>query len=109
MLARAGRAFAEALHTAPESDAHTLRQQSGRQLTRVVAADGMVRWAGWLDGEAGALLSAAIDPLAAPRPARDGTPDPRSAGRRRADALLELTRLAVALAACPKPAGCDHR
>jgi len=74
LLARAGRALAEALHTAPESDAHTLRQQSGRQLTRVVAADGMVRWAGWLDGEAGALLSAAIDPLAAPR--RRGTARP---------------------------------
>jgi hypothetical protein len=37
----------------------------------------MVALRGLLDAEAAATLSAALDPLATPRPATDGTPDPR--------------------------------
>jgi hypothetical protein len=40
--------------------------------------------------EASAKLLSALDPLAAPHPAEDGARDPRPAGRRRADALVEL-------------------
>ena len=50
-----------------------------------------------LDTEAKTVLEAALGPLAAPRPA-DGIPDLRSSGRRRADALMDLARRAVA---CP--------
>jgi hypothetical protein len=50
---------------------------------------------GHLDPEAAALLDAALDPLAAPRPATDEGRDNRSAGRRNADALTELARRAL--------------
>jgi len=40
--------------------------------------------------DCGALLQAALTPLAAPRPAADGTLDPRTGGQRRHDALHEL-------------------
>jgi len=45
-----------------------------------------------LDAEAFEAARMAIESLAAPRPAEDGTPDPRSAKQRRADALGELFR-----------------
>ena len=50
-----------------------------------------------LDVEGKTVLEAALGPLAAPRPA-DGVSDLRGSDRRRADALLELTRRAVS---CP--------
>jgi hypothetical protein len=52
------------------------------------------RLTGRLDQEAMAMLRTALDPLAAPCPAADGTPDPRSPARRTADALVELARRA---------------
>jgi hypothetical protein len=52
------------------------------------------RITGRLDKEAMAMLRTALDPLAAPCPADDGTPDPRSPSRRSADALIELARRA---------------
>ena len=51
-----------------------------------------------LDVEGKTVLEAALGPLAAPRPA-DGIPDLRGSDRRRADALVELTRRAVS---CPE-------
>jgi hypothetical protein len=50
--------------------------------------DGTHRLRGVLDNESAAALLAALDPLAAPAPAADGTPDPRTAAQRRADALM---------------------
>jgi Domain of unknown function (DUF222) len=44
---------------------------------------------------AGATVKAALDPLAAPVPAKDGTPDPRTAGMRFADALTGLAELSL--------------
>jgi hypothetical protein len=52
--------------------------------------DGTMRVRGFFDAEAAALLTAALGSLSAPAPAVDGTPDPRDAGVRNADALLEL-------------------
>jgi hypothetical protein len=52
------------------------------------------RITGRLDKEAMAMLRTALDPLAAPCPQADGTPDPRSPSRRAADALVELARRA---------------
>lgn len=40
--------------------------------------------------EAHAVLEAALGPLSAPRPEPDGAPDERPAGRRRAEALMDL-------------------
>src|SRR5918993_3097504 len=44
---------------------------------------------GRLDAEGSALVRAALDPLAAPRPTTTDGPDPRPAGRRRGEALVE--------------------
>jgi hypothetical protein len=44
----------------------------------------------------GAMLHAALDPLAAPRPASDGSPDPRSRQQRLADAVVGLAELSLA-------------
>jgi hypothetical protein len=56
-----------------------------------------VRVSGWLDREAAAILRTALDPLCAPCPDPDtGARDPRSPAQRRADALAEVCRLALA-------------
>ena len=51
---------------------------------------GMTRFAGQLDDEGVEVLGQAIDGLATPHPAADGTPDPRSAPTRRGQALKEV-------------------
>jgi hypothetical protein len=66
-----------------------------RELSVCPDLDGMVRIRGRLDAEAGALLSTALDPLAAPRPSDANGPDTRSSGQRYADALTELARRAL--------------
>ena len=53
----------------------------------VVTADGRVQGRIDVDGEVGAKLMAAMEHGSAPRPEPDGSPDLRTAGRRRADAL----------------------
>jgi hypothetical protein len=63
-----------------------------------------VRLSGWLDRESAAVVRAAIDPLCAPHPA-NGEPDRRSAGQRRADALVEVCRLALACGELPDHGG----
>jgi hypothetical protein len=107
-LGQAGRALTEKLTTAPDSDPdeRIVRQVTRRELTLTTAYDGMTLLRGQLDPEAAALLSAALDPLAAPHPAGpDRTPDPRSPARRRADALTDLARLALAAGDLPAAGG----
>jgi hypothetical protein len=59
--------------------------------------NGMVAISGQLDPEAGAVLTAALDPLSAPNPSdANGGRDPRPAERRRAEALIEICRRATA-------------
>jgi len=58
--------------------------------------NGMVAVSGQLDPEAGAVLTAALDPLSAPRPQEGGGRDLRPADRRRAEALIEVCRRAAA-------------
>lgn len=50
----------------------------------------LIRGSGWAGGDA--IIAAALDSLAAPRPADQTGPDPRSAAARRYDALHELCR-----------------
>jgi len=64
-------------------------------------AGGGSRVSGRLDAETTAALRAALAPLAAPRPAADGAKDPRSVGRRQADALAELLRRYAGSEAAP--------
>jgi hypothetical protein len=57
----------------------------------------MIAIRGQLDPEAGAVLTAALDPLSAPNPCEvNGGRDPRPPDRRRAEALVELARRATA-------------
>ena len=70
------------------------RAHRDRDMRFVDHGDGMQRFGGRGDTEAIALLRTALDPLAAPCPAADGTPDPRTAGQRMFDALIELARRA---------------
>lgn len=74
-------------------------------LTLVRRRNGSRDLRGHLDAESGALLEAAIDPLAAPRRADGGLPDLRTAGQRRAQALIELVRLAMASPDMPEQGG----
>jgi hypothetical protein len=69
-----------------------------------IAGSARVRVHGWLDREGAAHLRAALDPLGAPRPSKDG-PDPRKAPQRLADALVEVCRLANACDELPESGG----
>ncbi len=57
---------------------------------------GMYPVKGRLDPECGALLQAAISPLAAPVPGPDGERDPRTTEQRNHDAVADLARRALA-------------
>jgi hypothetical protein len=70
-------------------------QQQRRELRIVSRPDGSCRLEGYCTTEAAEQLRVLVDAMAAPHPAVDGTPDPRSAGPRRHDALLELVKLAM--------------
>ncbi len=60
-----------------------------------VTSDGRLQVRADLDAEVGAKLVAAMEELSAPRPEPDGSPDVRSAGRRRADALETVLDIAA--------------
>lgn len=64
---------------------------------------------GQLTREGMAMLRSALDPLAAPNPAADGTPDERTPGQRLADALVELARRAIASDEFAANHGISHR
>ena len=66
------------------------RHAARQELTLTHGADGSRRFRGQLGPEGGALLDAALAAVSGPRPAQDGTPDPRTPGQRRAEGLLEL-------------------
>jgi hypothetical protein len=78
-----------------ERDESVLRALSSLRLSPL--ENGMLRLSGQLDPEAGAVLTAALDPLTAPNPSQaNGGRDPRPADRRRAEALIEVCRRAAA-------------
>jgi hypothetical protein len=79
-----------------------------RDLTIWRGRDGMHHLRGIFDTEAAATVAAALDPLAAPSPA-DGGRDTRTPGRRRADALVELARRALAGGRLLVTGGCARR
>jgi hypothetical protein len=64
---------------------------------------------GTLTSEGIAVLRTALDPLAAPNPADDGSKDPRSPGQRLVDALIELARRAIAADTFEHNHGISHR
>ncbi|TQJ51029.1 HNH endonuclease signature motif containing protein [Phycicoccus sp. SLBN-51] len=90
----------------PEKDAEHLteRQRAARALHKGSGPGGMSTYRVVLDPEGAAILDAALDPLARPRPAKDD-PDLRTPAARRADALLAIIGRGVsAPGAAPKTA-----
>lgn len=100
-------------HVAPEVAEEALRRsleradaqaRISRRFSVSKVVQGRASVSGWLDAEAAAIVSAAIDPLSKPAGGADG-PDRRSPGQRRADALTEVCRLALASADLPDAGG----
>jgi len=67
--------------------------------------DGRLGLEGFLEPEHSAAFRSLIEQFAAPRPATEHIPDPRTTAQRNADALLEICGLARAAQACPTTAG----
>ena len=93
-VGRLGRHLVHALDTATLEEREQ-RAFNRRDLRFSEVGDGSTRISGRLDAESAAMVRAALDSLAAPCPAADGTQDPRTAGQRTADALVELSRRAA--------------
>ncbi len=89
-LAKAGRALLLLLD--PDGGDDDAAKRGKRTLSMHEREDGMTALTAVLDPEGAAVAQAALNPLAAPTPQVDGQRDPRSAGRRRCDALIELCR-----------------
>jgi hypothetical protein len=96
-------------HVAPEiadrADEAALRRlekraHTKRSFTLSRPVDGMVRLSGSLDVEAAAIVQAALQPLGVPAPGDDRTP-----AQRRADALVEVARLALRTGELPEHGG----
>jgi hypothetical protein len=67
--------------------------------------DGRLGFEGFLEPEHGGAFRSLIEPFAAPRPASEGIPDPRTASQRNADALVEVCGPARAAHDCPTTGG----
>ncbi len=80
-------------------------QAAGRSVVITKRSRGGFRLRGELDDELGATLLSALDPLAAPRPATDGTPDQRPVPARYADALADLLQIALSAGTMPTSGG----
>jgi hypothetical protein len=96
-------------HVAPEiadrADEAALRRQearahANRNFTLAMPIDGMVRVSGLLDIEGAATVAAALDPLCTPTAGDD-----RTAAQRRADALVDVCRLALRTTDLPAHGG----
>ena len=109
-VAALGKLAARLLHVLdPDGAARLERDEAQREVnedfTLIHRHDGGRGLRGQLTDEDGAFIDAALDVLAAPRPAQDGTPDPRPAGKRRADALMDLVRIALKAPEMPEAGG----
>jgi hypothetical protein len=80
-------------------------QHEARALVLSERRDGSLALHGVLDREAGVAVRTALEPLARPRPAAGGVPDPRSAPQRNADALTALAEIALAHGDVPDTGG----
>ena len=106
-LAQAATGWAARIDPAGSGDLASRERaaKAGRDFTLYRGRDGMWKATGQLDTEGAAYLMAAIDPLAAPRPCTVDGPDPRTPGRRRGDALVQLAQLALANTLLPVNGG----
>ena len=100
-------------HVDPELADRTLRERLDREERRArarreftISPDGLggMRLRGRLDVEGAAIIAAAIEPLARPVTGADG-PDLRTPGAQRADALVDVCRIALATDELPDNGG----
>ena len=81
------------------------RRRRDRDLQLHVRPDGSCRGSFEGTAEFGEFLQTAFDALAAPQPESNGMKDPRSAGQRRHDGLLDALRIAVGSGSLPCTGG----
>lgn len=77
-----------------------------REFGLAVRANGTSTARGEFTAEATEYLRTMLDALAKPQPGPDGTRDPRTAGQRRHDALLEAIKLLLGSGRLPDTGGC---
>jgi hypothetical protein len=104
-LRQAGKALVQTLNRTDDNDDMLRAQRRNRYLNLRELDDGCVGLSGRLDPASAAIVGAALDPLAAPRPAEDGIPDPRTQGQRYADALTEVCDHAMTAGDLPDSGG----
>ena len=104
-LRQAGKALVQTLNRTDDNDDMLRTQRRNRYLHLRELDDGCVGLSGRLDPASAAIVGAALDPLAAPRPAEDGIPDPRTQGQRYADALTEVCDHAMTAGDLPDSGG----
>ena len=94
-VAKLGRAIRGRLdhYGSPASEGPARRPVN--ELRWVVRGGGELAFTGRLAAEGAALLTTVLGPLAKPRPAVDGEPDPRSRAERNGEALVDALRLAA--------------
>ncbi len=80
-------------------------REKQRDLTVQQRVDGSSKLTGELTAEATELLLLHLDAFARPKPETDGVKDPRTAGQRRHDALLEALKLNLRARQLPTVAG----
>ena len=98
----------DAVGLAEKAEAHRLEAAEARAAQRRFASvtdqrDGMVRLVAMVPAADGAVFRTVLDPLSRPSPA--DVHAPRSAGARRADALVEVFNLALAGGRLPRHGG----
>jgi len=104
-LRQAGKALVQTLNRTDDDDDLLRTQRRNRYLHLRDLDDGSVGLSGRLDPACAAAVGAALDPLAAPRPAEDGIPDPRTTGQRYHDALGEVCERVMAAGDLPDSGG----
>ncbi|TXH21954.1 MAG: DUF222 domain-containing protein, partial [Mycobacterium sp.] len=82
-------------HAAAEGGLPAAEDRAINTAEHRITSDGRVQIRADLDAAVGAKYIAAMEELSAPRPEPDGSPDTRTAGRRRADALETMLDIAA--------------
>jgi hypothetical protein len=104
-VARLGRAIQARLDQDGRPPSEREPRAPVNDLRWVARRDGGLVFKGHLGAEGAALLAALLSPLAKPRPAVEGQPDPRTRPERQGDALVEALRLAASSGDLPSEGG----
>jgi|SRR5215470_540971 len=94
-VAQLGRTLLARLDQDGRPPADTPPQAAANELQWATRRDGGLNLKGRLGAEGAALLTSVLGPLAKPRPAANGVPDPRTRAERQGDALVDALRLAA--------------